>query len=539
MRNNTFIIRGGVLVFLMWSSILSEIVLNPPAAGTSWDYGMVVKGRYPDAVDNVADGQVLTRTGLFINQSGVFNDRLNLSVTLGGILFWSLPERSELTAFHTRILFPGGALGEARASYVFGDIEEPFLEVKAGFFPIKYNSDAKNLGEYLYRSGTYPGVLYSGGWSYINSAAYMAQGFGFRLNTLEGKWVHDLTFTLERGLEPTNNISPAFVSTFKASSFEIAAGFQWAHLIPLKPEEMITPDASAFNAYYLDSGLPVAYDDSLGEAFKPHYRTGDTAIVDQSDSRWGMEMPGRPGKNYVTADENGIPGEALGYYTFQGIKTMARASLNLGNLLGMDDSQSQDAFKIYSELALLGVEDQPFFYEDKSERMPIMFGINIPTFGLLDILSFEVEYRKSRFPNDIRYLFENQFPIAIADVEDYSVYDPDHPQFTDYNNSRRSSALKFLGLEDDSRYDSGSPDFDPSIQDLRAQLNEKFEEDDWKWSLYARRQIMEGLTLSGQVASDHQRHFTITAKDGPRPNDFPTTLLPKEWYFILRLEMGI
>src|SRR5690606_35616763 len=78
----------------------------------------------------------------------------------------------------------------------------------------------------------------------------------------------------------------------------------------------------------------------------------------------------------------------VGYYTFRGFKTMARVSLDIGALAGLDMVRPGE-FKLYSEVALLGVEDQPFYYEDKLERLPVMAGIRLPTFGLLDRLSVE------------------------------------------------------------------------------------------------------------------------------------------------------
>jgi hypothetical protein len=167
------------------------------------------------------------------------------------------------------------------------------------------------------------------------------------------------------------------------------------------------------------------------------------------------------GETIISETRNGIPGELLDYYTFKGFKTMARFSINFGTLLGMDESMGQDAFKLYGEWALFGVKDQPFYYDRKSERMPVMVGLNIPTFGILD------------------------------------------------------------------EYIEGSRD---------ARIKE-IEKDDWKWSIYARKQITEGLTVFGQAARDHLRQ--ITWEGGPKFAGHSSTQFSGEWYYILRLELGI
>ena len=49
----------------------------------------------------------------------------------------------------------------AEISYSFGAIERPWLRMGAGVFPFKYNPDVRNLGEYLFRTGSYPPIMMS------------------------------------------------------------------------------------------------------------------------------------------------------------------------------------------------------------------------------------------------------------------------------------------------------------------------------------------------------------------------------------------
>jgi hypothetical protein len=477
-----------------------ELVRHPVSFGSTLDYGQIVKGRFFEqpGPDSIGDGQVITRTGIYLSEGGGYGP-LDLRVTVGG-LFWSvLPENR--TEFEKRLVYFGAAIGEAQAIYSFGKTDDPWAKLSVGYFPIKYNPDAKDLGEYLYRSGTYPGVIYTGGWSFLNSAAYMAQGARFHLPTFSGTLTHDFTLTMERDLEPLYDFSPGYTFTWKpVSHFELGGGLVWAHGLPVQPDSVLTPHTGE-NAYDKRTGLPLLYhNDQTGETGKPHYRTGDTAIVPDGDPRAGTPMPGR-GKNYVTAQQNGIPGEDLGYYTYKGVKAMARASIDLGGMFGMDEAMGAGAFKLYGEWAWLGIKDQPYFYDKASERMPIMVGMNIPTFRLLDVLGVEMEYRKSRFPDTYFAGFYEKVPLPWDGVVDVSAYDPKDPGY--------------------------------------AQREKDFERDDVKWSIFAKRTIRNGLTVYAQAASDHIRFETTEGGGKFRPTFSPSTGAPGQWYYLLRLEFGI
>jgi hypothetical protein len=391
------------------------------------------------------DKQVITRTGVYLTESGVYNDRLTIQLTIGGLFWFALPETE---TFQTRRIQFGPGVGQAQGSWAFGaDPKTPVATLQFGLFPYKY-SESVNLGEYMYRSGTYPGTLTSGGWSYMNAAAYMAQGARLNVPMLNGKLSHDFTFFIERDLQPTNDLSPGYVVTYKPTNFlELGAGVVWAHALSLNSDRLSSKDDA--NRYSKSTGRPTS---------------GDTLTSPCSD---------------------GSDPSDCGYYTFKGFKTMARASLDLGNLVGGGAIPAGD-FKIYAEAALLGIEDQPYFYEDKMQRLPIMMGVNIPTFGILNRLTVEGEYLKSAFPNNNSAVLSKQIPIPVADGEAFN-YDPDAPE---------------------------------------AQ---------WKWTVYLRRQLTQGVSLYAQAASDHLRHFDFTAT----PGAVPTTQDASDWYYVLRLDFGI
>ena len=77
---------------------------------------------------------------------------------------------------------------------------------------------------------------------------------------------------------------------------------------------------------------------------------------------------------------------------------MGLMSLDFGSLLPEGILGPED-LRVYAEAAVLGVENQDYFYENLSERVPIMFGINLPVFHVLDVLSFQMEYYGTPYNN--------------------------------------------------------------------------------------------------------------------------------------------
>jgi hypothetical protein len=272
--------------------------------------------------------------------------------------------------------------------------------------------------------------------------------------------------TMERDLQRNRDFSPGYLFTVKpASFFEFGGGLVWSHGLPVKDDSTLTP-IKCRNAYRKSNGKPLSTQESLSSC------------------------------------TDNVASDTLGYYTFKGVKVAARMAFNFGTLLGM----GEDQFKLYGEWALLGIKDYPGFYDKKSERMPIMVGLDIPTFKLLDILGVEVEYKKSRFRNNMFWVMDDQpLPIPLSGTsEDFTNYDVTDPKYTA------------------AQVDS---------------MNTKFGQDDLHWSIFARRKIANGMTVHAQVASDHLRHYGLQV--APIPGYAPATERTKDWYYILRLEFGI
>jgi hypothetical protein len=326
--------------------------------------------------------------------------------------------------------------------------------LQMGYFPYKYNADAKNLGEYLIRSGTYPNYLSTGGWNMLNSAAAMVQGVRANFSMWDGKFESDLLISMENQMPPMFSMTPAYVATVRpVPGVQMGAGIACNHCLSVKPSR---------------ESPKVATNMVITSA---SYDTVNSTYVYTRDSS--------------------------SYYTFQGIKLSANAAFDPKAYIPMDFLGPQD-LKVYGEIAVLGWKNYSYLYEDRTERMPVMVGVNLPAFKVLDVLSLEVEYYNNRHINSY-----------------YSQY--------------RGSGLPipmFPGVEGQATLDE------------IAQYESDSKRDNWKWSVFAKKEIVKGIEIYAQAASDHIR--PINAEAGAMPAMTPVTNRNgKDWYYIIRLQFGI
>ncbi len=462
-----------------------DVRLMPLSMGTLVDAGQVIKGKWNESR---VDENVIQRTSIWVIQEIRIGDRLDMRAGVGGMFWYDIdnppPGEANVRPFVTSTKF-GPGISRADMVYRFGDPANPFATLQAGFFPYKYNPDAANLGEYLLRSGAYPGYLVSGGWNLMGNG-YMMQGVRVSVPLFGGKVVSDFLLPVERDLPPTGNLSPSFVVTAKpVSGIELGGGVSCHHCIAVKPSvtsPKIGPDVSA-DKYGKGSGYIIPnpnFDDTLPVTDLTGFR-----IDDQGASTFNPR--------YIYDTTN--------FYTFQGVKLMARASVDPKAFVPMPMLGPED-LKVFGEVALLGVKDYPFYYEKKTERMPVMFGINAPIFPVmghrvLDLLSFQMEYYNSPFPNSIENAYRFQMPtLPFVDALGNSNQDPNR--------------------------------FDPTRPEVT--------DDNWKWSVLAKKTVVRGLTLYAQAANDNLRLVNWKAEQSYAP---VTNQQAKDWYYLIRLELGI
>lgn len=324
--------------------------------------------------------------------------------------------------------------------YFFGK-DRPLLQFAAGVTPFKYNPDVRNLGEYLFRTGCYPSYIIGG---FDQSFAKLT---GIRLNSIIGGFLRqDILLTMETDIQPLHDISLSYlINGTIAQAVDIGAGINLYRAFPVV-KELTTPKNS--DNLYLT-------------------KTGDSA-----------------------------------YYTFQGVKCMARLSIDPKRFFNASVFGKND-LKLYAEAAILGLKNHEAFhfdtvsktwesdtgnnyYSDLTQRIPIMFGINIPTFKLLDVLALEFEMFKWPYRNIyMTRLFKYEIPIPAPPKGDYD--------YSDYK------------------------------------------KDSWKWSLFAKREVIKGWSIVGQVARDHLRH---KISDKAFLDEEEALTRYDEWYWMVKFEYG-
>jgi len=331
-----------------------------PSGFASMEIGEIVNGginsKTNKSMDNTSMKQVIT--GLSVNAA--FSERSSLKIGLEMQMYNDFPiSLTQQPQYRYNYFYP--YLSQAEYKHVFGDPEKPYVTLSAGYFPFKYNRDVRNLGEYLFRTGTYP--------------QYILNDIDFPLARLMG--VH-------AGYTPIQNLKIDAVLFTNTQWFAVG---DWS----------LAAIASYTIADFIDVGLG-----------------GSLNSIISSDST--LTTPHDPATAYhITYNETTGKGDTS-FYSFKGAKLMARAAIDLkkiivSNLFGKED------LRLYAETAILGLKDYPqnlrggISYDKILDRIPIMAGLNIPAFKYLDVLSTEVEWFNCPFPNDIGAITQQGLPI--------------------------------------------------------------------------------------------------------------------------------
>jgi hypothetical protein len=171
--------------------------------------------------------------------------------------------------------------------------------------------------------------------------------------------------------------------------------------------------------------------------------------------------------------------------TYAGIKAMGCLNLDLKKIILGEEYPSvfgEEDLKIWLEGNVLGIKNYDNFYKSIKERTVIAFGLKVPTFKLLDILAVEAEWFGSKYPNSIERPINSNKPYPEYQAANY--------------------------------------------------LPEEWEDDDWKWSVYAKKDISD-LSLVVQFASDHLQLWSMRAVD----QVFRDNLVkPSNWYYQFKIQ---
>ncbi len=376
----------------------------------SIEFGQIVKGRYlGEQIDHVW----LSRPSLILGAEAFLNQKLRIGIQLEGEYWYDtyphkLVPNQALEPFKNR---PNIILREAQGTYSFIDSDNTSLKLSMGVFPFKYNDEARNLGEYLFRSRPYPNFVYTS----FDFAEVRLYGANIYNSLLKGMLSQNLILYSEMETQPLHDFSLSYLAEFNLKEiFNLGAGVSFYKLFPVNKEDEIKPPKSE-NIYLPD-------------------------ITD------------------TTTD----------YYSFQGTMLDLYLCFDIKKLFKTEIFGEND-LKLYAEAAILGVKsfndvdtinDRPNYYKKIGERIPFMFGFNIPTFKIFEVITFELEYYHWKYPispyNPTR---EGNLPLPVASYTNDSTF---------------------------------------------------YEKDNWKWSVYAKCPVVKGWNIIAQFARDHSHHRTQT-----------------------------
>ncbi len=450
-------------------------------------------GQYINVGGNLNDDWFLPTVG-GVDFKATKNDRLSLEVQLVATYF-AAPDQYAVPQNYVRNILVSAP--KLDASYIFGDLSHPFLKVDLGNFREKYDENSRNLGEYMFRSWAYPGIIQTGGaYGYVGDPQNTATLTGIKFSQSLGMFSHEFLATIETEFTPLYDVDLTYMAKFNYHDiFKIGGGVQLARVLSADLTSNSLPQMTVH--YFSDNGTWYA----AGSPGASYYSALQLGIegklagkgVSHADStRLNKELAQDTlALAVLDSVSNGQLHPDMKHFTAQAIKPVLYFSFDPKPLM-QSRALGPNDLVLYGEAAVLGVQDHPVFYTDVWKRIPVTLGINLPTFKLLDVLALEVEYYGSQW--------EPTYPYSSAPA---------------YN---ASPAPYIDGAAGSAYYPTD------------------WDKDNWKWSVYAERNLIHGVSLSGQVASDHARTWDWVTF-GKTPFEVYTS--PSQWYWGLKLTVKI
>lgn len=325
-----------------------------------------------------------------------------LSLTTALEFNMRLSFKNHTTVFGTNQYKHDFYIDEARGDFYLIDNKSIRLGLTLGYFHFNYNPDVHNLGNNLFRSYCYPSAIVP---SELDFPYTRLCGLDLNTSFFNGIIFNHFIATTHLELYPTNDLSITNITGFDLRGIRVGFGVQFDRILEMS-EEITTP------------------------------RNKGAAMINPNN-----------------------PLDTV-YFTFAGTKLMSCLNFDIKKIIFGENYPSlfgQDDAKLFFEINILGMKNYQSFYKKRKNRMPIAFGVLLPTFKILDILSLECEYFGSLYSNSLEQLIRSKFP------------------FPDTNNNYMDS-------------------------------------DDWKWSVYAKRSF-SNFSIIFQIAQDHLQPWSIRSVD--------------------------
>ena len=486
----------------------SKVEYKPLSVGALSEFGMFREGR---AVATPIYAEWEDHFAAFMTQSAILDDRWFMNVGIGGVFEFPKPERAIP-------YYPGSQYKNFFVGPTVADIEYLALNsasktwrVGLGMYSYKYNPDASNLGEYLFRTGPYPTYIMTGSYVFVNNSAASLQGMR-SFFTLGKNFSADVFINTETTMPPLYDLSLAAMFKYRIADglLDLGAGVNFKRLVPIKPSRTTVKNPQ--NAYfssiaYLDSNGVQVRDSVLAGSYSGNtayyqkqaefYKAKLASATNRQDSARDSALFQSAQSTYQSVNtwvtDASIQPD-YHYYTQKGIILDAMAALDLKKWIRSDVFGDND-LRIYAEAAVLGVQDYPVFYKHWWQRSPVMVGVNLPGFRFIDLISLQVEYFNS--PNLNSFLSNIQTNQAVPDLDN----------FVSTN-----------------------------------EFGDGLDRDNVCWSLLVKKQLTRGVFFSAQAARDHTRfagNASFLAGPALDPNEVFYANDSKNWYWMVQFSFGI
>jgi hypothetical protein len=438
--------------------------------------------------------QWLQQSFLDLSVDATISERIRIAAGLEGEMFLNVPKGGATSQqFYIWRVNSSFIVDKAYGSYLWGDTASPFLSVTFGRFPYKYDPDARNLGEYLFRSGTYPAYLIT------NFDQPFARLTGLKLSSdlfgnSFGKLHQDLMLTFETDIPPYYDASLSYIADYDVGKiFSAGLGVEFAHLISVD-ESQTTPIST--NTRY-----------TVGTDTTSHY------------------------------------------YSSRGIKLMGRMSFDpkpffTSSFFGKED------LKMYTEAAILGVQNYPandsinstnsnhnniWGYDSLLNKIPVLLGFDWPTHPLLSYtlipLAAIIGLDKNEFDKHTAAL--SSAAIGGGIIAGAGTWLLEKYFKTNLHLDLLAVEVQWYGCPYPNNYakDLGKGNLQSMpIPDFYDRPNYGYAyEDNWKWSVYAKKMFMhDHLGMILQVARDHTRLESLL--DEAKYNELEESLQEKRMW---------
>ncbi len=321
----------------------------------AFEFGQIANGQYSKTYNGSGLLSHYAMEQAVIQVGGELTGNNGLSVVLlgqGTLSFpYTLPTDGELAGgFSSYSPRNSWNINQAYADYSFGDQDNPYLNISAGYFPFKYNPDARDFGDYLFRINPYPQFFQT------NFDMPYSQLLGLRVgSTLFSSLRADILLTSETVLWPLRDFSLSAVVSYKILNFgEIGAGIMWDRLLSVDNTLTNPPTSPSDLTGISFQGTKVEFRGALNIKQLLPFKE----IFGKNDLRLYGELCLNGLKNYTVDTTNQ-------YYPA---------------------------------------------YNNIEKRMPLLLGFNVPTFKFLEVLSVEAEWWDNSYQRDgITNYFANSY----------------------------------------------------------------------------------------------------------------------------------